>query len=161
MRAISSPARAEFGSDAYIADMLYAVMLRCPHLDGGIEKVDDSETRKVPGVKDVIVINGPKPDEPFDGVLATGVAVIAENTWAALKGREKLKVDWSAGPWANESTGALAATANESARQKCRRRRRAQRRRHRQGAQAVAHRKSKRVTRCRSSRTCRWKRWAR
>jgi isoquinoline 1-oxidoreductase beta subunit len=104
--------RAEFGSDAYVADMLYAVMMRCPHLDGGIEKVDDSETRKVPGVKDVIVINGPKPNEPFDGVLATGVAVIAENTWAALKGREKLKVDWSAGPWANESTGALAASAH-------------------------------------------------
>ena len=38
--------------------------------------------------------------------------MIAENTWAALKGREKLKVDWSAGPWANESTSALAATAN-------------------------------------------------
>jgi isoquinoline 1-oxidoreductase beta subunit len=103
---------AEFGSDAYMADMLYAVMLRCPHMDGGIEKVDDSETRQVPGVKDVIVINGPKPNEPFDGVLATGVAVIAENTWAALKGREKLKVDWSAGPWANESTSALASTAN-------------------------------------------------
>jgi len=104
--------RAEFGSDAYIADMLYAVMLRCPHMDGGIEKVDDSETRKVPGVKDVFVINGPKPNEPFDGVLATGVAVVAENTWAALKGREKLKVEWSLGPWANESTSALAATAN-------------------------------------------------
>ncbi len=104
--------RAAFGSDAYVADMLYAAMLRCPRLDGGIEKVDDSETRKVPGVKDVIIINGPKPNDAFDGVLATGVAVIAENTWAALKGREKLKVDWSAGPWANESTGALAAAAN-------------------------------------------------
>ncbi len=104
--------RAAFGSDAYVSDMLYAVMLRCPHMDGGIEKVDDSETRQVPGVKDVIVINGPKPNEPFDGVLATGVAVIAENTWAALKGREKLKVEWSAGPWASESSSALAATAN-------------------------------------------------
>ncbi len=104
--------RAEFGSDAYIADMLYAVMVRCPHLDGGIDQVDDSETRKVPGVKDVIVINGPKPNEPFDGVLATGVAVIAETTWAALRGREKLKVDWRPGPWAGESTGALAAAAN-------------------------------------------------
>ena len=103
--------RAQYGSDAYIADLLYAVMLRCPYLDGSIEKVDDVETRKIPGVKDVVVIPGPKPGEPIDGVLTTGVAVIADTTWAALKGREKLKVDWKQGPWANESTGALAATA--------------------------------------------------
>ncbi|HEX6833269.1 MAG TPA: molybdopterin cofactor-binding domain-containing protein, partial [Rudaea sp.] len=104
---------AEFGIDAYRADMLFAVILRCPHLDGSIDKVDDSETRKVPGVKDVIVIPGPKPDEPIDGPLATGVAVLAENTWAALKGREKLKVEWKPGPWTAESTSALAARANE------------------------------------------------
>jgi isoquinoline 1-oxidoreductase subunit beta len=105
--------RTQFGIDAYLADALVAVMLRCPHLDGGIEKVDDSETRKVPGVKDVIVIQGPKPDEPIDGVLAAGVAVLAENTWAAIKGREKLKVEWTPGPWTAESTPALAAKANE------------------------------------------------
>ncbi|HEX3896375.1 MAG TPA: molybdopterin cofactor-binding domain-containing protein, partial [Rudaea sp.] len=104
--------RAQYGSDAYIADMLFAVMLRCPYLDGSIEKVDDAETRKIPGVKDVVVIPGPKPDDPIDGVLTTGVAVIADTTWAALKGREKLKVDWKQGPWASESTGALAAAAN-------------------------------------------------
>ena len=82
-------------------------MLRCPHLDGSIGKLDDSDARKVPGVKDVIVIAGPKPGEPIDGVLATGVAVLADNTWAALKGREKLKVEWKPGPWAGESSAAL------------------------------------------------------
>ncbi|MEP6482984.1 MAG: molybdopterin cofactor-binding domain-containing protein [Rudaea sp.] len=104
--------RAQFGSDVYIADLLYAVMLRCPHLDGAVEKVDDSEARKVAGVKDVIVIPGPKPGTPIDGVLTAGVAVVAETTWAAIKGREKLKVEWTSGPWANESTGALATTAH-------------------------------------------------
>ena len=105
--------RAQFGIDAYLTDTLYAVMLRCPHLDGAIAKLDDSETRKVPGVKDVIAIDGPKPDAPIDGVLAAGVAVLADSTWAALKGREKLKVEWTSGPWAGESTGALSAKANE------------------------------------------------
>lgn len=104
--------RAEYGSDAYIAGLFYAVMLRCPFLDGSVEKVDDSETRKIAGVKDVVVIAGPKPGDPFDGVLTAGVAVVAETTWAALKGREKLKVDWKQGPWASESTGALASAAN-------------------------------------------------
>jgi isoquinoline 1-oxidoreductase beta subunit len=105
--------RAEFGIDAYLADALVAVMLRCPHLDGTLGKLDDAEARKVPGVKDVIVIPGPKPDEPIDGQLTAGVAVLAENTWAALKGRDKLKIEWNAGPWAGESTSALAAKANE------------------------------------------------
>ena len=106
--------RAVYGIDGYLADALVAVMVRCPHLDGTVEKVDDSETRKVPGVKDVILVEGPKPDASlFDGPLASGVAVLAENTWAALKGREKLKVDWKPGPWTTESSGALAARANE------------------------------------------------
>ena len=104
---------AQFGVDAYLADALIAVILRCPHLDGGIESIDDAEARKVPGVKDVFVMPGPKPDEPIDGVLATGIVVLAENTWAALKGREKLKVAWKAGPWEAESTAALATKANE------------------------------------------------
>jgi len=104
---------ATYGIDAYFTDTLYAVMLRCPHLDGMIEKLDDSEARKVPGVKDVIVIDGPKPGEPFDSVLATGIAVLAENTWAAMKGRDKLRVDWKPGPWTAESNAALAAKASE------------------------------------------------
>jgi isoquinoline 1-oxidoreductase beta subunit len=105
--------RALFGSDAYLTDTLYAVMLRCPLLDGSVGVLDDKEARKVAGVKDVIVIEGSKPDEPIDGVLATGIAVIADSTWAALKGRERLKVEWKPGPWTGESTSALAAKANE------------------------------------------------
>ena len=105
--------RAQFGIDAYLAEALIAVILRCPHLDGGVDKIDDADARKVPGVKDVFVISGPKPEESIDGPLASGVVVLAENTWAALKGREKLKVEWRAGPWTTESTSALAAKANE------------------------------------------------
>jgi len=104
--------RAEFGIDAYLADALVAVMLRCPHLDGTLGKLDDAEALTVPGVKDVIVITGPKPDEAIDGPLATGVAVLAENTWAALKGRDKLKIEWTPGPWTAESSAALSTKAN-------------------------------------------------
>jgi isoquinoline 1-oxidoreductase beta subunit len=105
--------RAQFGIDAYVADALVAVILRCPHLDGSVGTLDDAEARKVSGVMDVFIIPGPKPEEAIDGPLAAGVVVLAENTWAALKGREKLKVEWSAGPWAAESTAALATKANE------------------------------------------------
>ncbi|MBO9663788.1 molybdopterin cofactor-binding domain-containing protein [Dokdonella sp.] len=105
--------RSRFGIDEYAANALVAVIARCPHLDGTLDTFDDGETRKVAGVRDVIAIPGPKPDAPLDGVLAAGVAVLADHTWAALKGREALKLTWKEGPWAKESTGALAARANE------------------------------------------------
>ena len=105
--------RSRFGIDMYAADALVAVIARCPHLDGTLESFDDSETRKVAGVVDVIAIPGPTPEEPLSGVLAAGVAVLAENTWAALQGRERLKLTWKEGPWAKESSAALAAVAND------------------------------------------------
>jgi isoquinoline 1-oxidoreductase beta subunit len=105
--------QSRFGIDAYFAGALTAVILRSPYLDGTIATLDDSGARQVSGVRDVIRIPGPKPDEPFSGPLADGVAVLAENTWAAIQGRNALKVTWKQGPWSKESTGALAAKANE------------------------------------------------
>jgi len=105
--------RSQYGIDAWAANALVAVIARCPHLDGTLDSFDDTETRKVAGVRDVVAIPGPKPDAPFDGVLAAGVAVLATNTWSALKGREALKIGWKPGPWTKESTTALAARAHE------------------------------------------------
>ena len=104
--------RTHFGIDEYLAGALTAVMLRCPYLDGTLDVLDDSEARRVSGVRDVIPIAGPKPDEPFT-ILAAGVAVLADNTWAAISGRNALKVSWKQGPWSKESTSTLAAKANE------------------------------------------------
>jgi len=105
--------RSEYGIDAYTAGALIAVMLRCPYLDGTLDTLDDSDARRVAGVRDVIHIPGPKPDEPFKAQLADGIAVLADNTWAAIQGRNALKVTWKQGPWSKESTSALAAKANE------------------------------------------------
>jgi isoquinoline 1-oxidoreductase beta subunit len=105
--------RSEYGIDAYTAGALIAVMLRCPYLDGTLDTLDDSEARRDAGVRDVIHIPGPKPDEPFKAQLADGIAVLADNTWAAIQGRNALEVTWKQGPWSKESTSALAAKANE------------------------------------------------
>lgn len=106
--------RATFGIDSYLGGALVAVMKRCPHLDGSVESVDDAETRKVAGVREVFVIDGPVPGSSFDTNLAAGVAVVADNTWAALKGRNALKVNWKPGPWAEESAAKLEAQAAEA-----------------------------------------------
>ncbi|MEM9529387.1 MAG: molybdopterin cofactor-binding domain-containing protein [Pseudomonadota bacterium] len=95
--------RARYGLDTRINGMKYAVLARCPHLDGSVQSVDAAAARAVPGVVDVRVITGPEPGAPYH-ILAAGVAVIADNTWAALKGRQALEIAWKKGPGADEST---------------------------------------------------------
>jgi isoquinoline 1-oxidoreductase subunit beta len=99
--------RARYGIDVYEPEARTAVMLRCPYFDGGIARLDDSAARAVPGVRAVVVVPGPKPGEPFTANLATGVAVVADDMWSALKGRNALEVEWTRGPFATESSAAL------------------------------------------------------
>ena len=93
----------QYGLDARMPGMLYAVIARCPYFDGGIESFDASRTLKVPGVRQVVRIDA-EPTGKWYTVLATGLAVLADSTWAALKGREALEVKWTRGPFADEST---------------------------------------------------------
>ena len=105
--------RARYGIDVQEPEARVAVMLRCPYFDGGIASLDDTAARAVPGVRAVVVVPGPKPGEPITTNLATGVAVVADDTWSALKGRNALKVEWTRGPFASESSAALDAQCAE------------------------------------------------
>ena len=100
--------RAGYGIDANMPEQVYATVERCPWHDGSVISVDDKAARAVSGVLDVIKLEGPKPGEPYT-LLASGVAVVANSTWAALKGRKALKVTWDKGPHATESTAGLRA----------------------------------------------------
>jgi isoquinoline 1-oxidoreductase beta subunit len=106
--------KAQYGIDAYVGGALVAAIVRCPHLDGSLASFDDAQARKVDGVVDVFAIEGPVPGSAFNTNLAAGVVVVAANTWAALKARSKLKIEWKPGPWAEESTARLAAAAEEA-----------------------------------------------
>jgi isoquinoline 1-oxidoreductase beta subunit len=98
--------RAQYGIDTDRPGMRYAVIQRCPFLDGTVVSFDDSEARKVPGVLDVFTIDGPKPGEPYV-ILASGIAIVATSTWAAMQGREALQIEWDRGPHAQENTPAF------------------------------------------------------
>ena len=88
--------RAVFGADVHFDGMLYAVIARPPVYGGKVKSVDGSAALKVPGVVNVLQIEGrPLPSE-FQPL--GGVAVVAKNTWAAIKGREALKIEWDDGP---------------------------------------------------------------
>ena len=95
--------KAKFGIDVREPDMRYAVIARSPYLNGTVRSFDDSKARQVPGVLDVFEIEGPAPGEPYV-ILASGVAVVATSTWAAIKGRQALEIDWDAGPNAEDSS---------------------------------------------------------
>lgn len=96
--------RAVFGADVHFDGMLYAVVARPPVYGGKVKTVDSSAALKVPGVLKVVQIEGrPLPSE-FQPL--GGVAVVAKNTWAAIKGREALKIEWDDGPNAGYESGA-------------------------------------------------------
>jgi isoquinoline 1-oxidoreductase beta subunit len=87
--------RGIFGIDARMPGMVYASIERSPVLGGKLKSYDDQEARKVPGVQQTVVIEGFKPPHGFKAL--GGVAVIADNTWSAMQGREKLKIEWEPG----------------------------------------------------------------
>jgi isoquinoline 1-oxidoreductase subunit beta len=88
--------KATFGIDARVDGMAYAVVARPPVFGGKVKSYDAAKTMKVPGVLKVVVIE--PPTEPVVFQPLGGVAVIAENTFAAIKGRSQLEIQWDDGP---------------------------------------------------------------
>jgi len=85
-----------YGQDVMLPGMKYAVVARPPVVGGKVASYDAAETMKVPGVEKVVVI--PSTPAPAKFAPLGGVAVIAKNTWAAMKGRDALKIVWDDGP---------------------------------------------------------------
>src|SRR5579864_1760676 len=108
---------AVFGMDASVPGMVYASIERPPVFGGTLKTYDDAEARKVRGVSKTLTI--PPFKAPYGFQALGGVAVIADNTWAAMQGRKKLKVDWDLGPNASHDSAAYKKTLQETARQAC------------------------------------------
>jgi isoquinoline 1-oxidoreductase beta subunit len=107
MPRVDAPAKvtgsAEFGIDVRLPGMLYAVIVRCPYFGGTLRSFDASRASAVPGVRAVFAV----PPLPRHFNTAGGVAVVAESTWAALRGRGALLTTWNKGASAAESSEAL------------------------------------------------------
>ena len=88
--------KAVYGMDVLLDGMLYASIEHPPVLGGKVKSVDDSEALKVAGVHQTVAIDPFKPPPAFQPL--GGIAVIADNTWAAFQGRKKLKIEWDNGP---------------------------------------------------------------
>ena len=106
--------KAVYGQDVRLPGMLYAVVARPAVYGGKVVSVDSSATMKVPGVVKVVQIEPSAPPANFNPL--GGVAVVAKNTWAALKGREALKIVWDDGPNASYDSKAYRTTMEAAAR---------------------------------------------
>jgi isoquinoline 1-oxidoreductase beta subunit len=87
--------KATYGMDVHIDGMVYASVEHPPVLGGKVKSFDDKEALKVPGVQQTVAIDPFKPPPAFQPL--GGVAVIADNTWAAFQGRKKLNIAWDNG----------------------------------------------------------------
>src|SRR5271169_3265464 len=88
--------KAHYGQDTQMAGMLYASVAHPPVLGSTVKSMDDSATLAVTGVKQTATIDTFKPPVLFQAL--GGVAVLADNTWAAFQGKKKLKIEWETSP---------------------------------------------------------------
>jgi isoquinoline 1-oxidoreductase beta subunit len=93
---------AKFGLDVQLPGMLIAVMARAPVPGGKAVSVDDTKTKAIAGVRQVIQIPG-------------GVAVLASGYWAAKQGRDALAIKWDDGPNAALSSAGISKMLAEAA----------------------------------------------
>jgi isoquinoline 1-oxidoreductase beta subunit len=99
---------AVFGIDKKLPGMLYAVVERSPRIRGKVKSFDDSRTKTIPGVRQVLVVKRTVFDNMFEGV-----AVVADNLWAAMEGRKQLKVEWDDSGFERVSTEQVFARMHE------------------------------------------------
>ncbi len=90
---------AVYGMDINLDGMVYAALQRSPTLDGKVENIDATESKKQAGFIAVLELNG----QPQPLNTAASVAVIATNSWAAMEAAKKLKVSWKPGPYGKTS----------------------------------------------------------
>jgi isoquinoline 1-oxidoreductase beta subunit len=93
---------AEFGLDVKLPGMLYAALAQSPVLGGKMLTLDSATSEKMPGVRKVLI-------------TASGVVVVADHFWQALKARNALRVTWDAGPNVRLDNAAIRALLKKTA----------------------------------------------
>lgn len=82
--------KAVYGTDVRVPGMLFATVVHPPVFGAKVASFDDRKARAVAGVREVVQVS-------------QGVSVVADNTWAALKGARALEIAWDNGAFAMSS----------------------------------------------------------
>ena len=100
--------KALFGIDQTLPGMKFATYSKCPAVGGAVVSANLEEVKALPGVVDAFAIDG---NEAVG--LLPGVAIVADSTWAAIRARRELKVEWDESNAASDSWSAVTAKAEE------------------------------------------------
>jgi len=101
-----------FGIDTRLPGMLYAVYEKCAAVGGRVAAANLETIRAMPGVKHAFVL----PGNGKVNQLMPGIAIVADSTWAALRAKSSLKVDWDESAASNDSWAELSTKARNLAR---------------------------------------------
>lgn len=93
---------AVYGLDVRLPGMLFATIARPPVFGGKVKSFNAEKARRISGVKDVVQVEN-------------GIAVIATNTWAAMRGRDALEIVWESGQWKEQSSDRISQMFKEAA----------------------------------------------
>ncbi|RMD46418.1 MAG: xanthine dehydrogenase family protein molybdopterin-binding subunit, partial [Alphaproteobacteria bacterium] len=78
--------RATFGLDVRLPGMRFAAVRMNPRLGGPMRRFDAAAAEAMPGVEKVID-------------LGTGIAVVARNSWLAMRAAEAVEIEWGPAPY--------------------------------------------------------------
>ncbi|MAT50022.1 MAG: isoquinoline 1-oxidoreductase [Porticoccaceae bacterium] len=101
--------QALFGIDQSPNNLSYAVYHKCPSVGGKVVSANLDHIKTLNGIQDAFILEG----NGNPGELKPGIAIVADSTWAALKARDALQVQWDTSTAAADDWDALAARAAE------------------------------------------------
>ena len=105
---------AQYGADIRLPGMKYAAVARPPVVFGKVKSFDAAAALAVPGVEQVLELPAAAPPAMYKAL--GGVAVVASNSWAALKARDLLEIEWEDGANADYDSETYKAQLLESVR---------------------------------------------
>ena len=104
--------RATYASDVRLEGMLHAAVARTPAHGGSVASYDAGDALAIPGVQKVVEV----PARGGGVNVHAGVAVLADDTWSAIRGRDALQIEWDAGPHGDDSSEAYSRAMREAVR---------------------------------------------
>ncbi|QWT20401.1 molybdopterin-dependent oxidoreductase [Bacillus sp. NP157] len=96
-----------YAADENIGDPVVAVLVRCPYPGGTLDQADRAAATAIEGVYAVVEVTPEQGQQAGMAAQVPALAVIATDTWCALKGRDALKATWKPGANQEPSSGDL------------------------------------------------------
>lgn len=86
-----------YSMDVKVPGMLYAAVVRAPVVGASVVRIASDGALAVAGVRHVLRISAQGDNGYYAHGVVEGVAVLADSTWAAFRGRQALEVEWDEG----------------------------------------------------------------